>query len=100
MVRREILGGCKIVFSRLFPTGSQAELPPIWKMAEQLGATCSMEVDPSVTHVVALDRGTQKARWAVQQGKFLVHPRWIEAAHYLWQRKPEKDYPVESPPTK
>ncbi|XP_058114098.1 RNA polymerase II C-terminal domain phosphatase-like 4 [Magnolia sinica] len=98
MVRREIFSGCKLVFSRVFPTKFQAENHQLWKMAEQLGATCSTELEPSVTHVVATDSGTEKARWAVQQGKFLVHPRWIEAAHYLWQRQPEEGYPVESQP--
>ena len=28
------------------------------------------------------------------EGKFLVHPSWVEAARYLWCRPNEKDYPV------
>jgi RNA polymerase II C-terminal domain phosphatase-like 3/4 len=63
-------------------------------MAEQLGAVCCSEVDSSVTHVVALDVGTDKARWAVKNKKFLLHPRWIEACNYRWQRLPEEDFPV------
>ncbi|KAJ9563703.1 hypothetical protein OSB04_008863 [Centaurea solstitialis] len=83
-VRSEILKGCKIVFSRVFPTKFQAEDHPLWKMAERLGATCATEVDPLVTH----------SRWAVDQKKFLVEPRWLEAANYLWQRQPEELFPV------
>ncbi|XP_059667635.1 RNA polymerase II C-terminal domain phosphatase-like 4 isoform X2 [Cornus florida] len=93
-VRKEVLDGCKVVFSRVFPTKFQAENHPLWKMAEQLGALCTTELDPSVTHVVSTDTGTEKSRWAVQEKKFLVHPRWIEASNYLWQRQPEENFPV------
>lgn len=93
-IRKEVLKGCKLVFSRVFPTASQAGNQHLWKMAESLGATCSTEVDPSVTHVVSTDSGTEKSRWAVKHSKFLVHPRWIEAANYLWQRQPEENFIV------
>ncbi|XXG58887.1 hypothetical protein AAC387_Pa04g1078 [Persea americana] len=93
-IRREILSGCKIVFSRVFPTKFQPENHQLWKLAEQLGASCSTELDPSVTHVVGMDPGTQKAQWAVRKNKFLVHPRWIEAASYLWKRLPEDQFLV------
>ncbi|KAL3518133.1 hypothetical protein ACH5RR_020722 [Cinchona calisaya] len=94
IVKKEVLKGCKVVFTRVFPTQFQGENHHLWKMAEQLGATCSTELDPSVTHVVSLDAGTEKSRWAVQMGKFLVHPRWIEAANYLWKKQPEESYSV------
>ncbi|KAL2534828.1 RNA polymerase II C-terminal domain phosphatase-like 4 [Abeliophyllum distichum] len=93
-VRKEILKGCKVVFTRVFPTNSQAEHQQIWKMAEQLGATCSTELDSHVTHVVSMDAGTDKSRWAIQENKFLVHPRWIEASNYLWKKQPEENFPV------
>lgn len=93
-VRSKILKGCKIVFSRVFPTKFQAENHHLWKMAERLGATCATEVDPSVTHVISTDIGTEKSRWAVDQNKYLVEPRWLEAANYLWQRQPEELFPV------
>lgn len=99
-IRREVLKDCKIVFSRVFPTKFQAANHHLWRIAEQLGATCSTELDSHVTHVVATDTGTEKSRWAVQECKFLVHPRWIEAANYLWQRQPEDKFPVDMPKTK
>ncbi|KAL5772880.1 hypothetical protein ACOSQ2_012804 [Xanthoceras sorbifolium] len=98
MVRKEVLKGCKLVFSRVFPTRFQADNHHLWKMAEQLGATCMTELDPLVTHVVTTDVGTEKSRWAVKEKKFLVHPRWIEAANFLWQKLPEENFPVK--PTK
>lgn len=96
MVRQEILQGCKLVFSRVFPLNSRMEDQLYWKMAEELGAVCCTEVDSSVTHIVAKDSGTEKARWALQNGKFLVSPRWIEAARFLWRRQDEEDFPVNS----
>ncbi|KAL8465076.1 hypothetical protein ACS0TY_034536 [Phlomoides rotata] len=93
-VRKEVLMDCKVVFTRVFPTNFPAENHQLWKMAEQMGATCSIEVDPSVTHVISVDEGTDKSRWAVREKKFLVNPNWIEASNYMWRRQPEEKFPV------
>ncbi|VAH32156.1 unnamed protein product [Triticum turgidum subsp. durum] len=93
-VRQEVLQGCKLVFSRVFPSSSRPQDQFIWKMAEQLGAICSADVDSTITHVVAVDVGTDKARWAVKNNKVLVHPRWIEASNFRWHRQQEEDFPV------
>ncbi|CAL4958869.1 unnamed protein product [Urochloa decumbens] len=95
--RKEVLQGCKLVFSRVFPNNARPQEQMIWKMAEHLGAECSTNMDSTVTHVVAVDLGTEKARWAVKNNKFLVHPRWIEAANFRWHRQPEEDFPVIPP---
>ncbi|MQM12723.1 hypothetical protein Taro_045643 [Colocasia esculenta] len=94
-IRKEIFADCKIVFSRIFPSNARPENQLIWKMCEQLGAVCSAEIDTTVTHVVSVDAGTEKAKWALQNEKFLVHPRWVEGAFYLWRRFPEEDFPVD-----
>lgn len=94
LIKQEILEGCNIVFSRVFPSNVRAEEQPIWKLAEQMGATCFADVDDSVTHVVAQGLTTKKAEWARDNNKFLVTPRWIEAANYLWQRQKEEDFAV------
>lgn len=93
-VKKEVLKGCKIVFSRAFPTIDQAENQHLWKMAEELGATCVTKLDSSVTHVVSTDVGTNKAQWAVKHKKFLVLPWWILAANYRWQKQPEQNFSV------
>ncbi|KAK6127048.1 hypothetical protein DH2020_039209 [Rehmannia glutinosa] len=95
-VGKEVLKDCKVVFSRVFPTNFPAEQHTLWKMAEQLGATCSTEIDPSVTHVVSTDAGTHKSRWAVRENKYLVHPKWIEASKYMWRKQPEENFPISS----
>jgi RNA polymerase II C-terminal domain phosphatase-like 3/4 len=93
-VRLKVLEGCKLVFSRIFPMDFPAEKHHLWRTAEELGATCSTALDESVTHVVALDLGTDKARWAVQHKRYLVHPHWLEAAGYLWQRQIEEKFSI------
>ncbi|KAJ7527617.1 hypothetical protein O6H91_16G063600 [Diphasiastrum complanatum] len=100
-LRAKILMGCRIVFSRIFPVGlANPESHPLWQLAEALGAQCVASIDDSVTHVVALDRGTDKARWAKQNGRFLVHPSWIDAAYYRWCCPHEEDFPVADVQTK
>ncbi|KAG7037160.1 RNA polymerase II C-terminal domain phosphatase-like 4 [Cucurbita argyrosperma subsp. argyrosperma] len=94
-VRSKVLEGCKVVFSRVFPTKFQADNHHLWKMVEQLGGTCSTELDPSVTHIVSTDAGTEKSRWAIKEQKFLVHPQWIEASNYFWKREAEEKFLVE-----
>ncbi|KAI3893907.1 hypothetical protein MKX03_024005 [Papaver bracteatum] len=93
-VRSEVLKGCKLVFSRVWKIGEQVENQRLWEVAEELGAICCKELDASVTHVVSTDMGTEKSRWAVKYKKFLVHPSWIEAANFLWQRQPEDSFAV------
>ncbi|KAJ4712178.1 RNA polymerase II C-terminal domain phosphatase-like 4 [Melia azedarach] len=86
-IRRQILAGCTLLLS-------DAEKFPLleWR-AEELGAACTTIHDSSVTHVVSACRGAKDCRWAEQHKKiFLVHPRWIYAAYYLWKRQPENDY--------
>lgn len=93
-VRRRVLEGVEVVFSHVIPTGTQPESHRLWKMEEELGATCSTEVRTSVTHVVSKHAETKKSRWAVKENKFLVNPRWLEAAYFLWQKQPEKNFTV------
>uniref|UniRef100_A0A803LLB5 RNA polymerase II C-terminal domain phosphatase-like n=1 Tax=Chenopodium quinoa TaxID=63459 RepID=A0A803LLB5_CHEQI len=94
IIRKEVLKDCKIVFSLVLKKKTQAADQPLWRMAEQLGATCSTELDSSVTHVVSKDATAEKSRRAVEEGKFLVNPRWIEAANFLWKRQSEDQFPV------
>ncbi|CAN6252956.1 unnamed protein product [Urochloa humidicola] len=93
-VRREVLRGCTVAFSRVIPLEGVAGEHPMWKMAEQMGAVCAASADDTVTHVVALDPGTEKARWARDNRKFLVNPKWIRAASFRWCRPNEQDFPV------
>uniref|UniRef100_J3LHZ9 RNA polymerase II C-terminal domain phosphatase-like n=2 Tax=Oryza brachyantha TaxID=4533 RepID=J3LHZ9_ORYBR len=94
-MRREVLRGCTVVFTGVIPPEVvQPSCHDMWRKAEQLGATCSDDVGPEVTHVVAANPSTSEARWAQEHGKSLVNPRWISAARFRWSKPKEEDFPV------
>ncbi|CAD6241926.1 unnamed protein product [Miscanthus lutarioriparius] len=94
-LRGQVLRGCTVAFSYL---EQRMEDSPddtrLWTLAERLGAICRKDVDQTVTHVVAEDPGTQKAKWARDHGKFLVNPEWIKAASFRWCRQDAQEFPV------
>lgn len=59
--QRRVLAGCHVLFSRIFPVGEvNPHLHPLWRMAEQFGASCYLHINDKVTHVVAISLGTDK----------------------------------------
>lgn len=59
--QRRVLAGCCVLFSRIFPVGEAApHMHPLWRMAEQFGAACCLNINEKVTHVVAISLGTDK----------------------------------------
>ncbi|KAL5724462.1 protein-serine/threonine phosphatase [Ranunculus cassubicifolius] len=93
--QRKILGGCRILFSRIFPVGeAKPHQHPLWQTAEQFGAVCTTQIDNLVTHVVANSLGTDKVNWAMSTGRFVVHPGWVEASALLYRRANENDFAV------
>ncbi|KAG6651404.1 RNA polymerase II C-terminal domain phosphatase-like 3 isoform X2 [Carya illinoinensis] len=93
--QRKILGGCSIVFSRVFPVGeANPHLHPLWQTAEQFGAVCTNQINEQVTHVVANSLGTDKVNWALSTGRFVVYPGWVEASALLYRRANERDFAI------
>ncbi|CAH8389379.1 unnamed protein product [Eruca vesicaria subsp. sativa] len=93
--QRKILAGCRIVFSRIFPVGeANPHLHPLWQTAEQFGAVCTTQADEHITHVVTNSLGTDKVNWALSKGKFVVHPGWVEASAFLYQRANESNFAI------
>ncbi|KAJ7201507.1 hypothetical protein O6H91_Y492700 [Diphasiastrum complanatum] len=93
--QQRVLGGCRIMFSRIFPVGeAQPHLHPLWRTAEQFGATCTTKIDNNITHVVAISLGTDKVNWALANGRFVVRPAWLEASAVLYRRANERDFSV------
>ncbi|XP_010469458.1 PREDICTED: RNA polymerase II C-terminal domain phosphatase-like 3 [Camelina sativa] len=93
--QRKILAGCRIVFSRIIPVGeAKPHLHPLWQTAEQFGAVCTTQVDEHVTHVVTNSLGTDKVNWALNRGRFVVHPGWVEASAFLYQRANENLFAI------
>jgi RNA polymerase II C-terminal domain phosphatase-like 3/4 len=59
--QHQVLAGCCVLFSRIFPVGeANPHVHPLWRMAEQFGATCCLNINDKVTHVVAISLGTDK----------------------------------------
>lgn len=59
--QRRVLDGCRVLFSRIFPVGeANPHLHPLWRLAEQFGASCCLHINDKVTHVVAISLGTDK----------------------------------------
>ncbi|XP_076885556.1 RNA polymerase II C-terminal domain phosphatase-like 3 [Bidens hawaiensis] len=93
--QRKILGGCRILFSRVIPMGDASpHLHPLWQTAEQFGAVCTNQIDDQVTHVVANSLGTDKVNWALATGRPVVYPGWLEASALLYRRANEHNFAV------
>ncbi|XP_002989717.2 RNA polymerase II C-terminal domain phosphatase-like 4 [Selaginella moellendorffii] len=90
-LRSHILEGCKLAFSSVVPIDCEDSL---WILCEGLGAECVLEIDDSVTHVVAMDPESARARWAVENGKHLVNPSWMRAAAFRLGRPRESEFQV------
>eukprot|EP00898_Chlorokybus_atmophyticus_P005334 jgi/Chlat1/5801/Chrsp4S06276 len=91
--RRRVLQGCCIVFSRIFPRTTRAAVThPLWQSAIDFGAKCVEEASEEVTHVVAVDQGTEKVKWARKHGKHVVKPAWLEYCTLFWKHAPEQDF--------
>ncbi|XP_024362469.1 uncharacterized protein [Physcomitrium patens] len=93
--QRRVLDGCRVLFSRIFPVGeANPHLHPLWRLAEQFGASCCLHINDKVTHVVAISLGTDKVNWAAATGRPVVRPAWLEASAILYRRANEQDFPV------
>ncbi|CAI9278610.1 unnamed protein product [Lactuca saligna] len=60
----------------------------------QVMGTVRGEILKGLTHIISIDGEHERCHWATQQNKFLVQPRWLEAANYLWKRQPEEIFVV------
>ncbi|KAK9867298.1 hypothetical protein WJX84_006429 [Apatococcus fuscideae] len=96
--RSKILAGVSLVFSRVFPqVMASPEANSLWKLANQMGAACSLATSAATTHVVAPCYGTDKVMWAQKHGKHVITPAWLTASSRSWQRAAEEDYVPEKP---
>ena len=99
-MRKEVLKGCVITFSRVWPGMFLGHTVPIWRLAERYGAKCKDLLDWEVTHVVAHrlhGPDSEKSRLArVDKNRHLVAPEWITESCEGWRRQAESRYIVES----
>ena len=95
-VRRGVLHGVTLVFSRVIPLKQDPKSHRAHRLACELGAAVVSNVGPHVTHVVAGADGTDKVRWARQQAKVhAVSVVWLDSCNFLWRRAEESAMPIE-----
>ena len=94
-LRRNVLHGCTIMFTRVIPKDVDQSRHVAWVMATQLGATCVEECRRSVTHVVA-GGTTSKSTWGIKHGKHVVSIEWLYACGFAWKKVDEKEFPYVS----
>lgn len=95
-MKREVLRGCRIVFSSLIPINEMQRNHWIWRVAEQFGATCCESLTDNITHVVAAKRGTDKVNRAKKMKNVnIVIPEWLYESVAQWCRLPERQYLLE-----
>lgn len=93
--RTQVLAGCNLVFSGIFPLQlDQAKLPHtrIWKTTLSFGAHCGPEVDATTTHLIAAKPGTQKAARAAALGARVVHLGWLRDCIKYYMKLDEEPY--------
>jgi hypothetical protein len=87
--KRNILAGCRLLFSGVIPLETAPETSIYWRLAEDCGAECTVEFDHRVTHVIAGRPGTVKVRKAEKRGIKVVHFTWLLLSSCYWYCLPE-----------
>jgi RNA polymerase II subunit A-like phosphatase len=100
-----VLKNVKIVFSGIIPLGVDPTKyclefinlrEFIWKKATEFGAEISTTIDQTVTHVVAIKKGTLKINEAKRiPGVFIVKPTWLYSSINKWQKQDEYEHILE-----
>lgn len=87
--RRKVLQGVNILFTGVFPLGTNPRDQHLWKQAEYFGAQCYLQFNDTITHVVAA-RGTDKVVQAQRQGNVhIVTVNWLHDSAAHWTRLDE-----------
>lgn len=107
-LKQRVFEGCVFLFSGIFPMGTPLDSADIVLWVRQFGAFVLADFVPSVTHVIAKDGRTTKARQAAGASIPVVRLEWLLECLHKWQKVPTKYYevkvtdplepPSESPP--
>jgi len=91
--RDKVLCGIHLLFSGVFPLGTNPREQTLWKHTEYYGATCYENWHDNITHLVAARAGTDKVLEAERRGNiFVVTPNWLYDSLAHWIRLPEIDF--------
>jgi len=88
--RRKVLQGVNILFTGVFPLGTNPSDQHLWKLAEYFGAQCYQQFSNCITHLIAA-RGTDKVVHAQRHGNVhIVTVNWLHASASHWTKLDEK----------
>ncbi|CAO1631472.1 unnamed protein product [Sympodiomycopsis kandeliae] len=92
-MKKEVLKTCDVVFSSLIPLGGGLQQSDYFWLALEYGASCSDELRPETTHVIAAKPGTAKVISAQRRtGVTVVWPNWLHDSIAKWAKQPEEPY--------
>ena len=92
-MKAQTLRETNLVFSGLVALGTRPEDSEYWKLATTFGATCSNQLSPKTTHLVANQPGTAKVHSARRFPRVkVVYPQWLLDSVAKWVRLEEGPY--------
>jgi len=98
-LKRQVLQGCHIVFSGLIPLNTAVKSSDVWRMAESYGCKCYIDLESSVTHLIAAKAGTGKVTKVLNSPNiYLVNPSWFYESVKFWKKADEYLHPVDNLP--
>jgi hypothetical protein len=91
--RMKVLSGVHLIFSGVFPLGTEPKMHTLWKNAEYYGAKCHEQFNDNITHLVAAREGTDKVLEALRrENVYIITPNWLYDSLAHWIRLPENDF--------
>ena len=98
-IKSTVFAGLFFVFSGITKIGTSPADSQYWKLAEQFGAECHLEINESTTHLITHRTDTDKVLDAIQRDIIVVSPEWILKSVFNWHKQDEHDFiPKNLPP--
>lgn len=94
VLKSRVFDGCVFLFSGIFPIGTPLDSADIVLWVRQFGAVVLADFVPSVTHVIAKDGRTMKARQAAGASIPVVRLEWLLNCLHKWEKVPTKYYEI------
>jgi len=97
-LKSEVFDGCVLLFSGFFPLGTtDLDSADIVQWVRSFGAVVLGDFLPSVTHVVARNAGTLKARQAAGHNRMVVGIEWVFECLEKWKHVDEEKFILDVP---
>jgi len=85
--------------AKVIPLNTAVKSSDVWRMAESYGCKCYIDLESSVTHLIAAKAGTGKVTKVLNSPNiYLVNPSWFYESVKFWKKADEYLYPVDNLP--